>query len=49
MYTHLTKEERDQIAVLNAQFILPSEIGRRIARDKSTISTEIRATLETDA
>jgi len=41
-YTHLTKEERDMIAVLKAKGISLSEIARRIDRHKSTISRELK-------
>jgi IS30 family transposase len=40
-YNHLTSEERDEIANLNAKEISLSEIARRLGRSKSTISNEI--------
>ena len=42
MYHHLTKNERDQIAVLHAQGQSHSEIAARLNRSKSTISREIK-------
>jgi IS30 family transposase len=42
MYHHLSKEERDQIAIWHAQALSLTEIGRRLGRDKSTISRELR-------
>lgn len=40
-YTHLTKEERDMIAVLKAKGTTLSDIAREIGRHKSTISREL--------
>lgn len=40
-YTHLTKEERDMIAVLKAKGVTISEISRDLGRHKSTISREL--------
>lgn len=42
MYHHLTKNERDQIAVLHAQGQSHSEIAARLNRHKSTIGREIK-------
>lgn len=42
MYNHLTKHERDQIAVMHAQRQSHSEIALRLGRSKSTISREIK-------
>lgn len=41
-YQHLSKEERDLIAVLRGQDIKLSEIARRLQRNKGTISRELR-------
>lgn len=41
-YTHLTSEERDIIAVLQAQGRRPSEIARILGRNKSTICRELK-------
>jgi IS30 family transposase len=41
-YQHLSKEERDLIAVYKAQGCSLREIGARIGRDKATISRELR-------
>jgi len=41
-YQHLTKEERDLIAILRSQDIRLSEIARRLQRDKGTISRELK-------
>lgn len=41
-YKHLTPEERDCIAVLLAEGLSLGEIGRRLGRDKSSISREVR-------
>ncbi len=41
-YQHLSKEERDLIAVYKAQGCSLWEIGVRIGRDKATISRELR-------
>jgi len=41
-FNHLTKEERDKIAVLKAQDLSTSQIGAELGRDKSTISRELR-------
>lgn len=40
-YTHLTKEERDMIAVLKAKGMTLSDIARELGRHKSTISREL--------
>ena len=40
-YTHLTKEERDMIAVLRAKGVTLSDIARELSRHKSTISREL--------
>ena len=40
-YTHLTKEERDMIAVLIAKGVPLSEIAQELGRHKSTISREL--------
>lgn len=42
MYNHLSKEERDQIAILKAEGLSPTEIARRTNRSKSTISRELK-------
>jgi IS30 family transposase len=42
MYNHLTKYERDQIAVLHAQGQSHSEIAFQLRRSKSTIGREIK-------
>jgi IS30 family transposase len=42
MYHHLTKNERDQIAVLRAQGQSHGEIAAQLNRHKSTISREIK-------
>src|SRR4051812_39364630 len=39
---HLTIEERDRIAQLHHQGALQTEIARALARDKGTISRELR-------
>lgn len=41
-YRHLTPEERDCIAVLLAEGLSLMEIGRRLGRNKSSISREVR-------
>jgi len=41
-YEHLSKEERDLIAVLKAQGCFMREIGEAIGRDKATVSRELR-------
>lgn len=41
-YTHLSKEERDLLAVLRSQGVILSEIARRLQRDKGTISRELK-------
>jgi IS30 family transposase len=41
MYNHLTKHERDQIAILHAQRQSYSKIALLLNRDKSTISREV--------
>ncbi len=41
-YQQLTQDERDLIAHLHAKGLARSEIARRIGRDKSTISRELR-------
>jgi len=41
-YTHLTRAERDQIYRLHADGISGAEIGRRLVRDKGTISRELK-------
>lgn len=41
-YRHLSKEERDLIAVLKAQGCSLREIGEKLGRDKGTISRELR-------
>jgi len=41
-YNHLSSEERDKIAVLRATGSKPSEIGKVLGRNKSTISRELR-------
>lgn len=41
-YNHLTPEERDCIAVLLAEGVSFGEIGRRLGRNKSSISREVR-------
>ena len=40
-YTHLSSVERDEIAQLHFSGVSFSEIGRRLGRDKSTISREV--------
>lgn len=40
LYTHLTTEERDQIALLRAQGCSQNEIASRLGRDKGTVSRE---------
>jgi len=40
-YAHLTKEERDMIAILNAQKVTLSGIARQLHRHKSTILREL--------
>lgn len=42
VYRHLTSVERTYIEVLHAEGHGPSEIGKRIGRDKGTISRELR-------
>lgn len=41
-YQHLSKEERDLIAVWRSQGFGPSGIARRLRRDKGTISRELK-------
>lgn len=41
-YTHLTSLERHRIYFLHAENISDAEIGRRLGRDKSTISRELK-------
>ena len=41
-YQQITQDERDLIAHLHAKGFSHAEIGRRISRDKSTISRELR-------
>ena len=41
-YEHITSKERDEIAVFQGMGLSLSEIGRRLQRDKSTISREFR-------
>lgn len=41
-YQHLSKEERDVIAILRSQGIKFSEIARRLRRNKGTISRELK-------
>lgn len=41
-YQHLSKEERDLIAVLRSQDIALSEIARRLQRNKGTVSRELK-------
>lgn len=41
-YQHITKEERDVIAVLRSQGVSLSEIARWLQRDKGTISRELK-------
>lgn len=46
-YTHLTDMERGQIAAYHQEGFSSSEIGKRMGRNKSTISREIkRGTVE---
>jgi len=40
-YTHLTKEERDMIAILNAQKVTLSGIARELGRHRATILREL--------
>jgi len=46
-YTHLTKEERDMIAVLLAKELSLSGIARKIGRHKSTIVRELNRNAKT--
>lgn len=46
---YLQFPEREEIAILHAQGHGPTEIGRRIGRDKSTISRELRRNAATRA
>lgn len=41
-YRHMSKEERDMLAVLRGQGVNLSEIARRLRRDKGTISRELK-------
>lgn len=41
-YQHLSEEERDIISVLKAKHAPMSEIAKKLGRDKSTISRELR-------
>lgn len=39
---HLTKEERDKISILHAESTPPTEIGKILGRDRSTITRELK-------
>lgn len=41
-YKHLSKEDRDLIAILRAKGISMKEIGEKLGKDKSTISRELQ-------
>ena len=42
MAHHLTLEERERLSLLHVQGTSPAEIARQLARDRSTISRELR-------
>ena len=42
IYRQLTSQERDLLGILLAEGHTQAEIGRRLGRDKSTVSREIR-------